>query len=274
MYAGLLLNLAKVMGRLHPRNYRNEFDRDLDEILNAAEKIRFRWPHGQNDFQTAKNYIKDNFLESFQTWNRLSRNRKDYSVRSGDRIMLRKGPNYYGRRSDDWLSCWGSGSVCIGRSCPGSFGRTQGCRGEQFWIYAIGKDDGTYVQNCDKVGIQYSLNDGRGYWLSHHYGNRELGLRNEVWTLTCPGQHFTADEIYYCSSEVWQIYDKTKKCGETLGEQDLVDLKAVSRDLLLNLSRKVKIAPRYSSTSSEQFAQLGFGNSHPFYIFTNLFNEN
>lgn len=48
--------------------------------------------------------------------------------------------------SDWWVSCWGSGSACYTRQCPGTTGSIHrdntNCRGEWFQIV---DQDGTYI---------------------------------------------------------------------------------------------------------------------------------
>lgn len=126
-------------------------------------------------------------------------------IRSGDSVAF-----YYGSRH--WLSCWGSGSRCKTRSCPGwswDSSDTSDCRGEIFWIYAPERHTrcssdvtvgcrGKPIQKGDNVFIIYSVNKGRGYWLSEDDG--------EIRTRTCPGTYITSQDKYDCGSESWVIY--------------------------------------------------------------------
>ncbi|XP_022782738.1 SE-cephalotoxin-like [Stylophora pistillata] len=128
-------------------------------------------------------------------------------ARYGDSIAL-----YYG--AGHWLSCWGSGSVCPTRNCPG-YGRwdsrdTKKCRGERFWIYSPERQGrcstntkvgcrGKPIHKGDNVFIQYSIQRGRrGYWLSQD--NKDIRTR------TCPGIYITKSDKRRCSSESWDIF--------------------------------------------------------------------
>jgi len=128
-------------------------------------------------------------------------------VRSGDRVAL-----YYGKAH--WLSCWGSGNVCRTRNCPG-YGRwdssdTKNCRGEMFRIYSPERQGscssdtryscrGKPIQKGDNVFIQYSIKNGKGWWLSED--------DKDIRTRTCPGLNINAHDKR-CVSESWNIFSR------------------------------------------------------------------
>ncbi|KAK3888046.1 hypothetical protein Pcinc_007836 [Petrolisthes cinctipes] len=138
------------------------------------------------------------------------------AIRFGDQIAIRYGYDITNDRGN-WLSCWGRGSDCTTRSCPG-FGFTEDddCRGEMFWIYsykrrgACGGNSDTH-HTCigeplypgDKVYIQYTPDDNvGGYWLSGR------NMDDEVYTRPCPGRYFTHHVSQSCSCERWTVFRK------------------------------------------------------------------
>ena len=128
-------------------------------------------------------------------------------VRSGDRVAL-----YYGK--EHWLSCWGSGGVFPTRNCPG-YGRwdssdAKNCRGEIFWIYSPERQGscssdtrvscrGKPIQKGDNVFIQYSVKNGKGYWLSED--------DEDIRPRTGPGVYINMHDRR-CVSESWDIFSR------------------------------------------------------------------
>ena len=245
VYANLLLVMAKIMKSLCKR-YRDQFQIDLEEVMDAAERIRFRWPHGQENFLDAENYIRDNFQPLFDLWNGQLQSPRDYSVKSGDPVMLKTSDEWYWY----WLSCDHSGSYCGSRICPGDFGSPEDCHSERIRIFSIGKSGP--VKNCDVVAIMSGESDHKGHWLSHKFSS--------LTTSTCPGLHFTPNKILRCFSEVWKIIDDTKACGAEIQEQDKIYLQ------IANTPRKLKLRPHNNTPTFSTQANVG----SKFIIFTDL----
>ena len=136
------------------------------------------------------------------------------AVRSGDRIAIQYGWNDETKRGN-WLSCWGSGSVCPTRPCPGLTwdpADNEKCRGEYFWIYSperMGSSPsdtriktgyrGKPLQKGDNVFIQYSINDNTPWWLSED--------EDDIRTRTCPGLYIDSSDKR-CACESWNLFSR------------------------------------------------------------------
>ena len=235
-YANLLLVMAKIMKPLCKR-YRDQFQQDLEVVMNAAEKIRYRWPHGQENFDGAESYIRENFQPLFEAWNKQLQVPRDYSVKSGERVMLKTSDDWYWY----WLSCSQYGTFCGSRTCPGDFGLPEGCHSEHFRIFSIGKSGP--IRNCDMVAILSGDTDSTGYWLSHKFSSMA--------TSTCPGIQFTPNKILRCYSEAWKIIDDTRACGTPIQEQDKFFLQVG------NTSRKLKLRSHFRAPTFSTLATQG-----------------
>lgn len=131
----------------------------------------------------------------------------DTPVRSGDRVAACHYAAGY------WLSCWpGKGVECWTSPCPGTWWdwpAIQRCRGEMFWIYSPKRQGscssdttvscrGKPIQKGDNVFIQYSIKNGKGWWLSED--------DEDIRTRTCPGLHINDEDKRRCGSESWTIF--------------------------------------------------------------------
>ena len=129
----------------------------------------------------------------------IARNRTDavdersYLLHSGDQVSLR------GHEDGVWFSCWGSGSLCEARGCPGrdrpfinNDRRSYvDCRGEVFYIYAENRRRGERIQSGDTVALMYSyMNDNYYYVSCHDPGFWSLFNRDAVKTMTSPGSTY------------------------------------------------------------------------------------
>jgi hypothetical protein len=134
-----------------------------------------------------------------------------------------------------WLSCWGSGSECTGRSCSGDdnpmergnqFEYYWKCRGEVFWIHKIDDVGDGMIRACDRVGIKYSNNNGRHYWLSsdHQWFLPYFGNRYFINTKTCPGADASSMRGGRCRAEAWRINALGKPCGTVITDRDWIEL--------------------------------------------------
>ncbi|KAK4307738.1 hypothetical protein Pmani_020528 [Petrolisthes manimaculis] len=77
------------------------------------------------------------------------------AIRFGDKIAIRYGYDAAVDRGN-WLSCWGRGSDCTTRTCPGhSFtADKKHCQGEMFWIYSYERRGGyTLTQIGHMAGV-------------------------------------------------------------------------------------------------------------------------
>ena len=82
---------------------------------------------------------------------------QDHYIKDWDWIRLKFVNDYARTDNHYWVSCWGSGSTCKPRTCPGKLGSTKAnaCRGELFQIV---NDKKEVIQNCQTIAIRYS------YW--------------------------------------------------------------------------------------------------------------
>ena len=120
-----------------------------------------------------------------------------------------------------WVSCWVSGSMCVGRKCPGGDGssRVSDCRGEWF---SIVNNKGGAIKACDRVGIRYSWFEDKdeGWWISSHWAP-------DVYTAKCPHKTFsTLRRNWDCKSEEWLIYAAGKPCGVPIEHSDVISLES------------------------------------------------
>merc|ERR1712179_837588 len=122
--------------------------------------------------------------------------------------------------NDGWASCLVSGSYCRLRNCPGKDGPWQTsntCRGEMFQIVNHSEND--YIRSGDIVGLRYSYQGGKGYWISH--------WSSWVQTLTCPGKTFHGIQSPNsgCGGEKWIITAYFRQHGEKIMQKDVVSLR-------------------------------------------------
>lgn len=134
------------------------------------------------------------------------------AIRHGDIVALR-----YGNDVGDkgwWLSCWGRGSSCRARPCPGYMFQDDeqvNCRGEIFQIFSMKRRGvcssnvsipcrGDLIHEMDTVFLRYTVDElYGGYWLS-------AGKINEdVLTRSCPGSHPNDNK---CACERWTLFKK------------------------------------------------------------------
>ena len=148
--------------------------------------------------------------------------------RSGGAISLKLAWNHVFNRRNHWLSCWGSGSPCAARTCPGEDNPMEWgsqyeyrwrCRGEVFWIHAIDNSDGM-IRTCSRVGIYYSYMKGKHWWLST---SNDIALHLTD-TKTCPGSSASSMRNGGCGREAWRIYVLGQPCGVPVKDRDLVRL--------------------------------------------------
>ena len=172
--------------------------------------------------------LQKHLKESMWEWRRLygaEMDNEKYYIRDWSKIGMRL-------PSHDWVSCWGSGSTCKPRSCPRSNGeRTdESCRGERFEIVS---NKGGYIKTCDTVGLRYSYQNNKGYWLSN-YGIWLLWVDTKI----CPGKHFKyIQSSQYCRAEKWTIKAAGKNCNEPIEHLDAISLKGHHYKLYLGNTR-------------------------------------
>ena len=134
------------------------------------------------------------------------------AVKHGDEVAIR-----YGNKHGDkgwWLSCWGRGSFCRTRTCPGKMftdNEKSRCRGEIFQIFSTSRRGscssdvsvgcrGKPIYPGDTVFLRYTVDNKRGgYWLSAGH------LNEKILTRTCPGNHPNNSK---CSCERWTLFRK------------------------------------------------------------------
>ena len=153
-------------------------------------------------------------------WRQIAnlREKPSIEVKDWDWIQLRMSSS----SSHHWVSCWVSGSMCVGRKCPGKDGSSASdCRGEWF---SIVNNQGGAIKACDRVGIRYSWfkDKDEGWWLSSHWAP-------DVYTAKCPYKTFST--LRYnnaCISEEWRIYAAGKACGVPIEHSDVISLESAN----------------------------------------------
>ena len=163
-------------------------------------------------------YLQDHLWKLMNKWRRIAYlpEKVSYVVKDWTWIQLKmsSSPVHY------WVSCWVSGSMCVGRKCPGKDGSSASdCRGEWF---SIVNNKGGAIKACDRVGIRYSWFEDKdeGWWISSHWAR-------EVYTAKCPHETFwTLTRDYTCKSEEWKIYAAGKACGVPIEHSDVISLRS------------------------------------------------
>ena len=142
-----------------------------------------------------------------------------------------------------WVSCWVSGSMCAGRTCPGkdgSCGPSCDCSGEWFSIHAVSINGwGGAIKACDRVGIRYPGNkdNDEGWWISSRWAP-------DVYTAAVN----TGESL--SKSEIWQIYAAGKACGVPIEHSDVISFESVNGGYSLT-----------TRALHSMFEQPRFGNS-------------
>ena len=141
-------------------------------------------------------------------------------LHSGDAVALR------GEKDNHWLSCWGSGSDCKARGCPGkdrpfqkddSSQYTVDCRGELFWIYAEKRRRGESIRHNDRVALLYSHMNGKRWWVSNH-GE----------TMSSPGSSFYnggPNVNWCCDNEYFRITTNGQPSATGIRDRQVIQLK-------------------------------------------------
>ena len=231
-YANLKIQVIQILIELNKGNskYTRMLEMDTTEIVSAAERMIYdlapklflinqrehHWLDNRKAIiaKTYRGKIRTVFGESLNSWKKLCNcgfDEKNF-VQDWSRIALKKTDNR-------WASCWVSGSTCRPRSCPGKDGpwkdrKHNQCRGEEFNIVS---QTGDYIRSCDTVGIRYSYQGGKGYWLSNY--------NKRVDTKICPGREFSGmASNSYCTAEKWTITAHGKNCGDKIMHKDEVSL--------------------------------------------------
>lgn len=130
----------------------------------AADKIQSKNTLNWYKYIEVVNSIREEF--PLQEWKRLALiNNDNVNIRNNEAVSLKFIPpgRFYDNR---WLSCWGSGSRCTLRTCPGTdnpfdtgsqYQYHYRCRGEVFWIFGDGRS-GSYIRNCE--GLHFNIPGG------------------------------------------------------------------------------------------------------------------
>lgn len=212
--------------------YSRMLKRDATAIVNYAEKIivdlapklfdnggHSRWVNKEELIVNVyRQKVRDLFEDSLVAWKKLCECRFDEtnSIRSWNWIALKAS-----HHDNGWASCWVSGSYCRLRNCPGKDGPWQTsntCRGEMFQIVNHSSEN-AYIRSGDIVGLRYSYQGGKGYWISH--------WSSWVQTLTCPGKTFHGIQSPNsgCGGEKWTITAYGRHHGEKIMHKDVVSLR-------------------------------------------------
>ena len=149
---------------------------------------------------------------------------EDVYLHSGDRVALR------GDQDNKWFSCWGSGSNCEVRSCPG---RDQPfkCRGEVFWIYAEKRRRGERIRHGDRVALKY----GGMWWVSVHYSG--VFSRGDVKTKTSPrfSFQFGGPDVNWCCHDEYFIITNNDQPYMNIRDRQVVQLRNIHRPCYLQV---------------------------------------
>ena len=152
---------------------------------------------------------------------------EDVYLHSGDRVALR------GDQDNKWFSCWGSGSNCEARSCPGT-DQPFKCRGEVFWIYAEKRRRGERIRHGDRVALKYSYMRGGMWWVSVHYSGLDSGV---VKTKTSPGSSFQngGPDVNWCCHDEYFIITNNDQPYMNIRDRQVVQLRNIHRPCYLQL---------------------------------------
>lgn len=203
-------------------------------VLWAAHKASAKVEAHKGDWSRYNRAVESVLREyPMQKWKNLaglSDNSKN--IRNDDIVSLK-----LTHSKESWISCWGSGSKCRYRNCPGidnpfvagsQYKHYYKCRGEVFWIFGDLRGGKDYIRNCDKVAFRYSWwsNRNAGYWIST---NENFWSGRFYNTRTCPGRSFFNSHFSgRCFNEVFTLNVKGRRCGDILQDRDAITLKDLS----------------------------------------------